>query len=204
MNFSIGNLNGTNANISSLISDLIARKSSAMNTLLEQKSSIETSLAALQNSALGTGSINNSYSSQIASLQDTIDTLKEQYAINSNKLSTINSLNNSYKKVVSTLDDYIESLKNPNKNDTTPTWTNSNSNVADVTINSNGASIQRVDLTVTQLATTSIIKSEFLSGGSISLDTKITDLFAGKYDSATPSLLQEQISTKTSNSPSSA
>lgn len=185
MNFSIGNLNGTNANISSLISDLIARKSSAMNTLLEQKSSIETSLAALQNSALGTGSINNSYSSQIASLQDTIDTLKEQYTINSNKLSTINSLNNSYKKVVSTLDDYIESLKNPNKNDTTPTWTNSNSNVADVTINSNGASIQRVDLTVTQLATTSIIKSEFLSGGSISLDTKITDLFAGKYDSAT-------------------
>ena len=113
MNFSIGNLNGTNANISSLISDLIARKSSAMNTLLEQKSSIETSLAALQNSALGTGSINNSYSSQIASLQDTIDTLKEQYTINSNKLSTINSLNNSYKKVVSTLDDYIESLKNP-------------------------------------------------------------------------------------------
>ena len=185
MNFSIGNLNGTNANISSLISDLIARKSSAMNTLLEQKSSIETSLAALQNSALGTGSINNSYSSQIASLQDTIDTLKEQYTINSNKLSTINSLNNSYKKVVSTLDDYIESLKNPNKNDSNVTWTNSNSNVADVTINSNGASIQRVDLTVTQLATTSIIKSEFLSGGSISLDTKITDLFAGKYDSAT-------------------
>lgn len=185
MNFSIGNLNGTNANISSLISDLIARKSSSMNSLLEQKSSIEASLAALQNSALGTGSINNSYSSQIASLQDTIDTLKEQYTINSNKLSTINSLNNSYKKVVSTLDDYIESLKNPNKNDSNVTWTNSNSNVADVTINSNGASIQRVDLTVTQLATTSIIKSEFLSGGSISLDTKITDLFAGKYDSAT-------------------
>ena len=79
MDFSIGNLNGTNANISSMISQLIAKKTSSMNSLLDQKASIENALATLQNSSLGIGSINNSYSSQIASLQDSIDAMREQY-----------------------------------------------------------------------------------------------------------------------------
>ena len=134
MDFSIGNLNGTNANISSMISQLIAKKTSSMNSLLDQKTSIENALASLQNSALGVGSINNSYSSQIASLQDTIDAMKEQYTINGNKLSTINSLNNSYNKTVSSLDDYIQSLKNPNPNDSIVSGTSSNGNVAGVTV----------------------------------------------------------------------
>ena len=187
MDFSIGNLNGTNANISSMISQLIAKKTSSMNSLLDQRTSIENALATLQNSSLGVGSINNSYSSQIASLQDTIDSMKEQYTINSNKLNTINSLNNSYKKTVSTLDDYIQSLKNPNQNDSIVSGTSSNGNVAGVTVG-NSANPQRIELSVSQLATCSVLKSGVISGTSISGSTKITDLFAGKFDSASNTL----------------
>ena len=183
MDFSIGNLNGTNANISSMISQLIAKKTSSMNSLLDQRTSIENALATLQNSSLGIGSINNSYSSQISSLQDTIDAMKEQYTINANKLNTINSLNNSYNKTVSTLDDYIQSLKNPNPNDSIVSGTSSNGNVAGVTVN-NSAKPQRIELSVSQLATCSVLKSGIISGNSVTGSTKITDLFAGKFDSA--------------------
>lgn len=183
MDFSIGNLNGTNASVSSMISQLIAKKTSSMNSLLEQRTSIENALASLQNSALGTGSINNSYSSQIASLQDTIDAMKNQYTINGNKLNTINSLNKSYNKTVSTLDDYINSLKNPNPDDSYVSGTSSNGNVAGVTVG-NSANPQRVELSVTQLATCSVLKSGQILGTAISGKTKITDLFAGTYDSA--------------------
>ncbi len=183
MDFSIGNLGGTNANISSMISQLIAKKTSSMNSLLDQRTSIENALATLQNSSLGIGSINNSYSSQIASLQDSIDAMKEQYTINANKLNTINSLNNSYNKTVSTLDDYIQSLKNPNPNDSIVSGSSSNGNVAGVTVD-NSANPQRIELSVSQLATCSVLKSAVISGTSISGSTKITDLFAGKFDSA--------------------
>ena len=183
MDFSIGNLNGTNANISSMISQLIAKKTSSMNSLLDQRASIENALATLQNSSLGIGSINNSYSSQIASLQDSIDAMKEQYTINANKLNTINSLNNSYNKTVSTLDDYIQSLKNPNPNDSLVSGSSSNGNVAGVDVD-NSANPQRIELSVSQLATCSVLKSGIISGTSITGNTKITDLFAGNYDSA--------------------
>ena len=183
MDFSIGNLNGTNANISSMISQLIAKKTSSMNSLLDQRASIENALATLQNSSLGIGSINNSYSSQIASLQDSIDAMKEQYTINANKLNTINSLNNSYNKTVSTLDDYIQSLKNPNPNDSLVSGSSSNGNVAGVDVD-NSANPQRIELSVSQLATCSVLKSGVISGTSITGNTKITDLFAGNFDSA--------------------
>ena len=183
MDFSIGNLNGTNANISSMISQLIAKKTSSMNSLLDQRASIENALATLQNSSLGIGSINNSYSSQIASLQDSIDAMKEQYTINTNKLNTINSLDKSYNKTVSTLDDYIQSLKNPNPNDSLVSGSSSNGNVAGVDVD-NSANPQRIELSVSQLATCSVLKSGVISGTSITGNTKITDLFAGNFDSA--------------------
>ena len=183
MDFSIGNLNGTNANISSMISQLIAKKTSSMNSLLDQRASIENALATLQNSSLGIGSINNSYSSQIASLQDSIDAMREQYTINANKLNTINSLNKNYNKTVSTLDDYIQSLKNPNYGDTIVSGSSSNGNVAGVDVD-NSANPQRIELSVSQLATCSVLKSGVISGTSITGNTKITDLFAGNYDSA--------------------
>ena len=83
MDISISNLGGNSSpSVSSLISQLVSKRTQSLNSLLDQKSQIENSLAALQNGALGIGSINNSYSDQIASLQDTIDKLNEQYSIN--------------------------------------------------------------------------------------------------------------------------
>src|SRR5574344_126214 len=188
MNISIGNLSSANSNISSMISNLIAKRSSSLSSLMDQKTTIENSLASLQNSALGTGTINNSYSSQIASIQNTIDSLKEQYTVNANKLSSINSLTSSYKKTVSSLDDYINSLKNPTSGETALTWTNTDSSVAEITNLSSSAGIKRVELSVTQLATSSVLKSEMLKGGTISTSTKITDLYAGTYDSVKNSI----------------
>ena len=182
MNISVGNLNGGNASISSMISQLVAQRTSSLNTLLEQRSSIENSLAALQYSGLG--SINNSYSSQISSLQDTLDRLRNQYTINENKLNTINTLNNSYKKTVTTLDDYINSLKNPTSTGVEISGTSSNNTVAGVTV-TGPANPQKIDLTVTQLATCSTLTSAKISGTSVTGSTKITDLFAGTYSSAT-------------------
>ena len=87
MNISIGNLGGSNPSVNELISQLVSKRTQSLNSLLEQKSSIENTLAALQSGGLGIGSLNNSYSSQIASLQDTIDRLNEQYTLNA--LSTV-------------------------------------------------------------------------------------------------------------------
>src|SRR5574344_1154698 len=188
MNISIGNLSSANSNISSMISNLIAKRSSSLSSLMDQKTTIENSLASLQNSALGTGTINNSYSSQIASIQNTIDSLKEQYTVNANKLSSLNSLTSSYKKTVSSLDDYINSLKNPTSGETALTWTNTDSSVADITNLSSSAGIKRVELSVTQLATSSVLKSEMLKGGTISTSTKITDMYASTYDSVKNSI----------------
>lgn len=188
MNISINNLGGSSPSVSSLISQLISKRTQSMNSLLDQKSAIESSLAQLQNGALSAGSINSSYSSQIASLQDTIDRLNEQYTINANKITTINSLKKSYSSTVSSLDSYIESLKNPNNAGKDldiyldGDKVSSNGNIG-VTINNNSTGIQQIDLTVTQLATTSVLKSNVLTGGSVTLNTKLTDLFAGKYDS---------------------
>lgn len=188
MNISINNLGGSSPSVSSLISQLISKRTQSMNSLLDQKSAIESSLAQLQNGALSAGSINSSYSSQIASLQDTIDRLNEQYTINANKITTINSLKKSYSSTVSSLDSYIESLKNPNNAGKDldiyldGDKVSSNGNIG-VTVNNNSTGIQKIDLTVTQLATTSVLKSNVLTGGSVTLNTKLTDLFAGKYDS---------------------
>ena len=93
MDISINNLGGNSSpSVSSLISQLVSKRTQSLNSLLDQKSQIENSLAALKSGALGIGSINNSYSEQIASLQDTIDRLNEQYSINANKITTITQI----------------------------------------------------------------------------------------------------------------
>ncbi len=190
MNISIGNLGGsTNTSVSALISQLVSKRTQSLNTLLEQKSSIENTLAALQGGMLNTGSINSSYSSQIASLQDTIDRLNEQYAFNANKITTINSLKKSYSSTVSSLDKYIESLKNPNSANKDPDiYLDGNKGTSNdkvnVTVNDKNTNIQEITLDVTQIATTSVLKSEVLVGGNVTKNTKVTDLFAGIYDVA--------------------
>ena len=166
-----------------MISQLVAKKSSSLSTLMQQSNSLQSSIAALKNQSTG-GSINSSYSSQISSLQDAIDRLNTQYTINENKLSTVNSLNNSYKKTVSTLDDYINSLKNPTNVSETINASSSNSSVADVTLNGT-ADVQSHNLKVTQLATCSTLTSAKIKGGAVSGTTKIVDLFSGSYNSTT-------------------
>ncbi len=187
MNISIGNLGGSNPSVNELISQLVSKRTQSLNSLLEQKSSIENTLAALQSGGLGIGSLNNSYSSQIASLQDTIDRLNEQYTLNANKITTINSLKKSYNSTVTSLDKYLESLKNPNNAgkdldiylDGNKVSSNDKVNV---TVNDKDTNIQEITLNVTQLATTSKLFSNVLIGGNVSENTLITDLFAGLYD----------------------
>ena len=185
MNFSINNLNGTNASISSMISQLVAKKSSTLSSLVDQSNSLQSSISALKNYSYNSGgSLNSSYSSQISSLQDAIDRLSSQYTINENKLSTINSLNNSYKKTVSTLDDYIDSLKNPTNVSESLNASSSNTNVAGVTMNGT-ANVQTHNMTVTQLATCSTLTSSKIKGSTVTGSTKITDLFSGSYNTST-------------------
>lgn len=187
MNISIGNLGGSNPSVNELISQLVSKRTQSLNSLLEQKSSIENTLAALQSGGLGIGSLNNSYSSQIASLQDTIDRLNEQYTLNANKITTINSLKKSYNSTVTSLDKYLESLKNPNNEgkdldiylDGNKVSSNDKVNV---TVNDKDTNIQEITLNVTQLATTSKLFSNVLIGGNVTENTLITDLFAGLYD----------------------
>ena len=187
MNISIGNLGGSNPSVNELISQLVSKRTQSLNSLLEQKSSIENTLAALQSGGLGIGSLNNSYSSQIASLQDTIDRLNEQYTLNANKITTINSLKKSYNSTVTSLDKYLESLKNPNNAgkdldiylDGNKVSSNDKVNV---TVNDKDTNIQEITLNVTQLATTSKLFSNVLIGGNVTENTLITDLFAGLYD----------------------
>ena len=194
MDISINNLGGNSSpSVSSLISQLVSKRTQSLNSLLDQKSQIENSLAALQSGALGIGSINNSYSEQIASLQDTIDKLNEQYSINANKITTINSLKKSYSSTVSSLEKYIESLKNPNSANTDlDIYLDGNkvssNNKVDVTINDKNTNVQEITLNVTQIATTSTLKSNVLLGGTATANTKITDLFAGIFDAANNSI----------------
>ena len=193
MNISIGNLGGSNTSVSTLISQLVSKRTQSLNTLLDQKASIENTIASLSNSGLGVGSINSSYSSQIASLQDTIDRMNEQYSINANKITAINSLKKSYASTVTSLDKYLESLKNPNSEDKDlDIYLNgdkvSSNDKVNVTVNDKNTNVQEITLNVQQIATTSILKSNTIYGGNVTKNTKITDLFAGIFDSSNNSI----------------
>ena len=174
-----------NSSISAMINNVLSQKQQSLNSLYQQKSAIEDMFNQVASGAYTTNSqiyqLNSYYNTQIINLQSTINTLGSQINIHNSKITTLNSLKSQYSKTVTSLDDFLQSVKDSTTTSGVLDFTNTNPDVVDVVLNNNKVNTQKIDYKVTQVATATKAISDILKGENISLNTKITDLFAGSY-----------------------
>ena len=174
-----------NSSISAMINNVLTQKQQSLGSLYQQKAAIEDMFNQVASGAYTTGSeiyqLNSYYNSQIINLQSTINTISSQINTHNSKITTLNSLKNQYSKTVTSLDDFLKSVKDSTTTSGVLDFTNTNPDVVDVVLNGNSVNTQKIDYKVTQVATATKAISDILKGENISLNTKITDLYAGNY-----------------------
>lgn len=180
-------INSAGASLSSMISSYIARKQESINALYQQKEAIEQMYQNVASGLYTTNSqiyqLNQYYNTQIIARNSTINTLNTQINVAKNKYSVLNSVQKSYKNTVTSLDDFLNSLKESANTSSQIDFSNTNESVLDVEIlNNKTVSTNRYEYNVKQVATSTKLTSNTIKGGSVNLQSKLTDLFAGNFD----------------------
>ena len=177
------------SNLSSLISGYINRKQQTLQDLYTQRDAIQDLYNQVASGLYATNNetyqLNTYYNNQILSKNSTISKLMSQINVTKNKIAGLDSSYNAYKSTATSLDSFLESLKAASNASSTIDFTNTNESVLDIDIkNATNVSTQRVEYNVKQVATATKATSSVLYGYEITKDTLVTDLFAGRFDTA--------------------
>ena len=177
------------SNLSSLINGYISRKQQTLQDLYTQRDTIENLYNQVASGLYATNNqtyqLNSYYNTQILNKTSNISKLMSQINISKNKISGLDTCYNAYKSTATSLDSFLESLREASNTSSTIDFTNSNESVMEVEIkNSTNVTTQRIEYNIKQVAKATKATSSVLYGYNISKNTRITDLFAGRYDTA--------------------
>lgn len=177
------------SNLSNLISGYINRKQQTLNDLYAQRDSIEQLYNQVASGLYTTNNqiyqLNSYYNNQILNKSSNINKLMSQINITKNKISGLDNCYSAYKSTATSLDSFLESLREASNTSSTVDFTNSNESVLDVLIkNPTNVGTQRIEYNVKQVATATKATSSVLYGENISKSTLVTDLYAGRFDTA--------------------
>ncbi len=177
------------SNLGSLINGYISRKQQTLQDLYAQRDAIGELYNKVASGLYASNNelyqLNSYYNTQILNKTSNISKLMSQINITKNKIAGLDSCFNSYKNTATSLDSFLESLREASNTSSIIDFTNTSESVMDVEIkNSTNVTTQRIEYNVKQVATATKATSSVLYGENISKSTLVTDLLAGRYDTA--------------------
>lgn len=177
------------SNLGNLINGYISRKQQTLQDLYAQRDAIGDLYNKVASGLYASNNelyqLNSYYNTQILNKTSNISKLMSQINITKNKIAGLDSCFNSYKNTATSLDSFLESLREASNASSRLDFTNTGESIMDVEIkNSTNVTTQRIEYNVKQVATATKATSSVLNGENISKSTLVTDLLAGRYDTA--------------------